>query len=196
MKKKYLEIPCTFFDYPEIQEIESYVNGSGMILLWLEIFLASDSCYKGWRTFSFEYVNLDDETIGTLFHSNKELVRESFEVFEKLNLATKSTHSISVRVFWNERTVRQTTPKERLWRAQVLERDGHRCKVCGSQNNLQAHHIIPWSATCDGDELRHDINNGITLCRDCHLMAHEGNWKRHSGSDVEEFLRRLIERKK
>lgn len=57
----------------------------------------------------------------------------------------------------------------RVWRKEVLFRDGYRCTECGSEKNLQAHHIYEWS---DFPGLRTDIENGITLCGNCHHKEH------------------------
>lgn len=53
------------------------------------------------------------------------------------------------------------------FRKAVLERDGFRCQLCGEDDTifLDVHHIIKYS---DNEELRTDINNGITLCKKCH----------------------------
>lgn len=64
------------------------------------------------------------------------------------------------------------------WRKQVLERDGRRCTECGETRRLQAHHVIPWAETSDGDPLRYDPNNGVTLCINCHYRIHGRRHKR------------------
>jgi len=51
------------------------------------------------------------------------------------------------------------------WRKKVKERDNQTCQCCGSKNHLEAHHINNFR---DFKELRIDINNGITLCFECH----------------------------
>ncbi len=60
------------------------------------------------------------------------------------------------------------------WRKAVLERDNYVCQSCGRRCNrhergLAAHHIKSYS---EHPDLRHDIANGVTLCRDCHLSLH------------------------
>ena len=60
-------------------------------------------------------------------------------------------------------------PKYRSWRKQVLSRDNYICQHCGSNKELHAHHIIEWAKS---KELRYDINNGLTLCRNCHEKHH------------------------
>lgn len=56
------------------------------------------------------------------------------------------------------------------WIKAVKKRDGFKCRNCGSDKNLQAHHVKPWSKF---PKLRHAIQNGITLCRTCHVAAHK-----------------------
>ena len=49
----------------------------------------------------------------------------------------------------------------------VKDRDGHKCVICGSTENLNAHHI-----GYDGDCL--DENDIVTLCNRCHECLHDG----------------------
>lgn len=51
------------------------------------------------------------------------------------------------------------------WRDKVLGRDGYICQKCGARENLVAHHIGPRD---EYPNLKLDINNGVTLCRECH----------------------------
>ena len=48
---------------------------------------------------------------------------------------------------------------------QVLERDGWRCQVCGSMQNLQVHHL-KFRSQSGGDEEQ----NLVTLCVECHAQ--------------------------
>lgn len=54
-------------------------------------------------------------------------------------------------------------------RDEVLERDGNTCVSCGSEDDLQVHHIIPRHQGGENVE-----NNLATLCPDCHYYAHGG----------------------
>ena len=59
----------------------------------------------------------------------------------------------------------------REWRKAVFERDNYTCKECGQYSGvLNVHHIKDFSRN---EELRMDINNGITLCVECHKKKHE-----------------------
>lgn len=60
----------------------------------------------------------------------------------------------------------------RQWRRAVFERDGFQCRECGARSRkghrveIQAHHIKEFALH---PELRFDVDNGLTLCRPCHV---------------------------
>jgi 5-methylcytosine-specific restriction endonuclease McrA len=61
----------------------------------------------------------------------------------------------------------RTSRKYKAWRQSVFERDNYTCKLCGKRGvELNANHIKRF---VDYPDLRMDINNGITLCKPCHL---------------------------
>lgn len=52
--------------------------------------------------------------------------------------------------------------------AEVMERDGHKCRMCGRSEGLaDVHHIIKRSQ--GGDD---SADNLMTLCRSCHNKEH------------------------
>jgi len=51
------------------------------------------------------------------------------------------------------------------WVKTVLARDNYVCLECGSDEQIQAHHILSWRSFPD---LRMDVTNGKTLCYKCH----------------------------
>jgi hypothetical protein len=69
---------------------------------------------------------------------------------------------------------RDTIPAE-LRRAVLIEA-GHRCAVprCG-HTDIDVHHIIPWEI-CK----KHEYNNLVALCPNCHRRAHKGEIDRKS----------------
>jgi hypothetical protein len=65
------------------------------------------------------------------------------------------------------------TPEGRRWRNQVLERDDHTCQDCGAKPEVpHAHHI---KSKSEHPELKTDVDNGVTLCEDCHAKRHPDN---------------------
>lgn len=55
----------------------------------------------------------------------------------------------------------------RHWRRNVYRRDAYKCRIANvdCDGQLEAHHILRWS---EHPNLRHDVSNGITLCRKHH----------------------------
>lgn len=65
-------------------------------------------------------------------------------------------------------------PLYKEWRKAVLERDNYTCQHClrkckKYEKGLAAHHIKPYAKF---PESRLDIDNGLTLCRQCHRRLH------------------------
>jgi len=75
-------------------------------------------------------------------------------------------------------------PKSKKWKKDILERDKHKCVVCGAVEDLQVHHkvkildimmrfnieSIEKAKRC---KLIWDTSNGETLCTKCHKEQHE-----------------------
>lgn len=63
------------------------------------------------------------------------------------------------------------TAEYKHWRDAVFARDNYTCQHCGDDRggNLQAHHVKPYA---NFPELRFVVENGITLCQECHERLH------------------------
>lgn len=68
------------------------------------------------------------------------------------------------------------TPRYKAWRAAVYDRDDFTCQDCGRRGGrLHAHHIKAWA---EFPELRFEVENGQTLCVECHKKTE--SWGRSS----------------
>ena len=71
----------------------------------------------------------------------------------------------------DERIVIQRKQIGRDYREHILSRDEGMCVKCGSENDLEVHHIIPYE-----EEGEFEPANLATLCSDCHFEAHDEEW--------------------
>jgi len=75
----------------------------------------------------------------------------------------------------------------RKWRNKVYERDNYTCQICHEQGGkLNAHHLYSWDKY---EDKRFDIENGITLCEQCHRGFHSSyGYGRNTIIQFEEYL--------
>ncbi len=83
--------------------------------------------------------------------------------------------------------VERATFEYNLWRKSVFKRDKFTCRCCNKHSkNLQAHHILNWK---NNKDLRYNIDNGITFCKECHIKFHQIYGKKdNTNMQVEEFI--------
>jgi predicted restriction endonuclease len=62
----------------------------------------------------------------------------------------------------------RTSREYRIWKVAVIRRDKV-CQLCGSTQSRNAHHIEDASYH---PESRFDPENGVCLCRSCHVAFH------------------------
>lgn len=96
--------------------------------------------------------------------------------------------NIAVRVLWNKGITRyvcvdcsyarsvakeinlkkRTNTSVSTWAARTIKHHPF-CVICGSKDDLEAHHIIPVSHS---RKYMYVDTNGITLCKRCHYLVH------------------------
>ena len=119
---------------------------------------------------------------------NMQKVAEKFDIsdmavlkiIKKLGISRKG--GLAKEKHWNwkggitpKNTFERNLPEYKEWRMKVYWRDRWACQQCGKVGQqLHAHHILSWTQY---PTRRFDINNGITLCRDCHMKLHGLNKK-------------------
>lgn len=71
-------------------------------------------------------------------------------------------------------TLDRKSTRYREWRSAVFNRDKFTCQECGARSRrgcrveLHAHHLKEFAFY---KELRFDVDNGLTLCRGCHVRT-------------------------
>jgi 5-methylcytosine-specific restriction endonuclease McrA len=98
---------------------------------------------------------------------------------------------------WNPNLTQKDRDRTRMfpnyleWRAEVLKRDLYTCQCCGStRNKLNAHHLKSY---VDNKIERLEVDNGLTLCKECHTIFHN-YYKRgkNTPEQYEEFRKRYL----
>jgi hypothetical protein len=136
-----------------------------------------------WETF---FINLQDEEVGRLFQAimdygffGIEPTREALHGAEwavwptiKRDLDWQFTHKRAFCYPKDDNMAIRNSPEYREWRNSVFERDCYTCQICHKQGGrLNAHHIKRFAKY---PELRLSLQNGITLCYECHHAVHRG----------------------
>lgn len=69
-----------------------------------------------------------------------------------------------------ERICARSTEEYKKWRDEVYKKDWYTCQCCGKSKGIkkQAHHLINFARN---ESLRYDVDNGITLCQECHYTT-------------------------
>jgi hypothetical protein len=71
------------------------------------------------------------------------------------------------------------------WKISVFKRDNYMCQCCGSKKKLEAHHIENFSSN---PEKRFELNNGITMCSECHNPIYKGSFHNTYGTTKNSVL--------
>lgn len=106
----------------------------------------------------------------------------------KKNYSGENSHKWNPNKSLEERLNERKYPEYYEWRRAVYDRDNYTCQVCSddSGGNLVAHHIFNYS---EHEALRIDVNNGITLCSDCHKEFHDTyGYTKNNDKQLNEFL--------
>lgn len=94
-----------------------------------------------------------------------------------------------------ERLDTRRYPEYYKWRSEVYERDDYTCQCCASNKSgsLIAHHIYNYS---EHKKLRVNVDNGITLCKHCHLEFHKENgFKNNDLPQLDSFIKKYNNQK-
>lgn len=107
----------------------------------------------------------------------KDFIERAIEVFLKLGIF-KENNDGYIEITDYDKLIGESSDERggaiyREWRYAVLERDGFCCRICGESGvPLHAHHIKPWNRY---PEERFNVDNGMTMCAECHKRYHKAN---------------------
>lgn len=88
-----------------------------------------------------------------------------------INLTGKNSPHYNPNLTDEDRIDRRLIPENKEWRKKVYTRDYWTCQICGRKNmGINAHHLMGYNKY---PKLRFKIDNGITLCSDCHKNFHK-----------------------
>ena len=97
--------------------------------------------------------------------ANKEKIRAVKNVWNRKNRAKYDKRHLLKLSLANSKISQRTLT---AWALQVKERTPF-CEWCYSEDNLEAHHIMPKAKY---PQYALDINNGRTMCQNCHKNCH------------------------
>lgn len=109
-----------------------------------------------------------------LYLLSKSLSKESINVLNSIVILIGDLNKGENHWNWkNNKTPKnkkiRSSYKYQKWRKFVLERDNYKCTNCGAVEKLEVHHIKHFAKSESGQT---DVNNGITLCKKCHINQH------------------------
>ena len=99
------------------------------------------------------------------YYNNWIITRDNIDFYEDHT----ESHEIMIQYKLKHQSQRNTVEYIN-WRKSIFNRDQYTCKECGQKGGeLNAHHLKRFSTH---PELRLDLENGITLCKQCHKQEH------------------------
>lgn len=140
--------------------------------VWFEFLdLASQSKNKG-------YILKDIEDIAVMLDREEDEIRNCVDFYIKNKMLYAHENGLYITNFGYKNDCKyvldcgdkRTTQLYKDWRLCVLDRDNFTCQKCGATNVcMHVHHIKMWS---EYPEDRFKIENGMTLCSNCHKKIH------------------------
>lgn len=96
-----------------------------------------------------------------------------------------------------ERIINRDTVENYHFKESVAKRDKRTCQCCGIKStskhkvSMHVHHIFNYT---EYKELRYDVNNGIMLCKPCHVSFHKKyGYMNNNKHQLDEFIKENTE---
>lgn len=160
----------TFFKRKEIRKLRKMAGGDTLVLVYIKLLIkSSDDDGNIYYDFTekdiYEQLSLEiDEEYSDIETLLKFLYEEE--------LITIISNSV-IKLNYLEEGRDRNSKEYKQWRNKVFQRDDYTCNKCHKRGGkIQAHHIKPWALYIDD---RFNVDNGITLCNECHRQEHSNN---------------------
>lgn len=122
-----------------------------------------------WKVLNLKGINSCYQILGKVGRTHQ----KGLAHYYWFDLAYRPYYSFLDSQYWNE------------VRKRVKERDGHKCQICGSEENLQAHH-----KTYEFRGREHlNLETLETICLPCHRQHHVENGDKLKDEEVSEYER-------
>lgn len=167
---KWIKIPSNFFELDVIQEIDKSPYRDETLLILIQLITISNKKFPRNKFQISKGFNLGDEVICSILKIELESWLTAKNILMDLEIIKIVEDTLFIKDFW--KTSRDRNSKEYTeWRLKVFKRDKYTCQHCHKTGGeLEAHHKIRW---VDDISKRYEVDNGITLCRECHRKTHK-----------------------
>ena len=177
-KYYYLKVKENFFDSEQMIILEAMQDGYLYSNILLKLYLKGDFYKRGYRIIVFNNYFRQDTYVKILsiyYHAAETVLASALTAFDSLGLVSVTEGGLILRDI-NVDIDRNRSSKIYVdWRNRIFERDKYTCSICGlSGVKVNAHHIKRW---CSNIEDRYKLNNGTTLCLNCHKLLHKSGAK-------------------
>lgn len=149
------------------------------------------SPFVGKNNYEFKDTNIICNNCGKKIHRKESHIRINGLNF--CNMKCKKEYTKKVSPVPEYLRIRKST-EYAIWRRNVIDRDHKTCQCCGKTGGrLEVHHIENFLNNVD---LRFSVDNGITLCEDCHNAKKYGSFhniygtKDNNKKQLEEYMKR------
>ena len=169
--------------------------------LGIELRKGSEAAKVGWidneerRKLSSKIMkeNISKMKIDRSFMQTKEYKKKQSEIHKgdkngMFGVTGENHHNWNPNKTHEQRAKERSTGKERGWRIAIFQRDKRICRKCGvEKRKIVAHHINSYDIH---EKERYDINNGVTLCEECHKdFHHKYGYGKNTREQFEEFIK-------
>ena len=144
------------------------------------MFNMSDSSILYWlRKYDIPTFTTSETTNYYLYEKGGlEKARETQSTMENRIKSSCRQHGINIEDFQGFSTTEQHMARNNTyykeWKKKVFERDDYTCQCCGKRGgNLNAHHLYNFA---EYEDLRYNVENGITFCEKCHLVNYPNSF--------------------